>query len=355
MVRVKELSIEHHRETLGIGESSPRLSWKVDRATQGWIQQSYELEIEQSDVGKQSYSVKSSESILVPWPAKPLKSSESAAIRVRVTGLDNEVTDWSSPLIVEAGLLSPSDWTCSVVHSPPSEDKIKPMRPVYFKREFITGKIISNARLYITSHGIYEAELNGIPIGDHVFSPGWTSYEHELPYQTFDVTNHLKEGENALGVYVGEGWYCGRLGWTGARHFWGDKFGVIAQLVVTCTDGTVQKIVSDEQWMYCEEGPITRAEIYNGEDFDSRLADKTWSMAGSSTRPWRPVLTSSVNAAILRAPDGPPIRRIEEVKPVRILKSPSGKTIVDFGQNLVGWLKIKVNGPAGHELKFVHT
>lgn len=355
MATISHLWVEHHRDALGIGEATPRLSWKVKTSSHGWTQSEYEIEIAKANSEPEIYHVKSDQSILAKWPSKPLASRENVTVRVRVTGSDSVKSEWSSPLAVEAGLLEASDWKCSLVEGPAAEDKTSPITPTLFKTDFTIGKIVAQARLHMTAHGIYDTELNGIPVGDHVLAPGWTSYAHELPYQTFDVTNHLQKGDNALGVYVGEGWWAGRLGWSSERHHWGDKLGVIALLHITYTDGSEETISSDKSWKYCTDGPVTRSEIYNGEDFDARQIEKSWSSPGKSSLAWKDVSVSDFDASILRSPDGPPIRRIEEIKPIDILTSPSGKTILDLGQNLVGWLKVKVNGPAGHVIKLVHT
>jgi alpha-L-rhamnosidase len=155
-------------------------------------------------------------------------------------------TPWSERVNVEAGLLSPEDWTCQLVHCAKREDLNAPHTPVMFRREFQVQSDVKQARLYISAHGLYEAEINGQRVGDHVLAPGWTSYQYELPYQTYDVTSLLKPGNNVIGAYVGEGWYVGRFGFNGGvRNIWGDTIGLIAQLEITYSDGQSDTIATD--------------------------------------------------------------------------------------------------------------
>jgi alpha-L-rhamnosidase len=208
-------------------------------------------------------------------------------------------------------------------------------------------KPISKSRLYITAHGIYEAEINGNRIGDHVLAPGWTPYNHELSYQTFDITNILKEGNNAICVHAAEGWFLGRLGFHGGRtNIWGDKLGVIAQLSMTYEDGTAEVLGSDSTWKASKDAsPIISASIYDGETYNLSKKQQDWSSPGFDDKDWDKVTASQHNTKLLRAPDGPPIRRIQEMPVVKIQTNPTGKTILDFGQNLVGRVRFKVPNP----------
>lgn len=198
MVEIQSLTFEHHRETLGVGESQPRLSWSFKGDAKDWTQSSSEIEISRSanDSGKpQVFNVKSSQSVLVPWPSTPLKSRESAAVRVRATaGLKSESMSWSEAVTVETGLLSREDWTATLIAAEKVKAPSGALRPILFRRTFEIRERIRSARLYITSQGIYEPFINGERVGDHVLAPGWTSYKHHLNYQTFDVTKSLNSG-----------------------------------------------------------------------------------------------------------------------------------------------------------------
>ena len=181
-----------------------------------WRQAAYELEIEPEDgEAWSSGRVDSAESVLVPWGAPELASRERRTVRVRVWGEGAaEPSAWSEDVVVEAGLLEPADWSAELVQPLLPEPEARGAGAL-LRREFVLDKPVVRARLYATAQGVYEAELNGAVVGDHVLAPGWTSYEHRLRYQTYDVTDLLSEGPNAIGVTLADGWYRGYLGFAG--------------------------------------------------------------------------------------------------------------------------------------------
>jgi alpha-L-rhamnosidase len=191
-------------------------------------------------------------------------------------------------------------------------------------------------------------EINGHVVGDQLLTPGWQSYHHRLYYQTYDVTTLLNPGENVIGVYIGEGWYAGRLGRPGVSNIWGDRLGFLGQLEV---DGKLI-LQTDSTWDYLEAGPVLSSEIYNGEEFDSRLNDPLWSTlgegdgSGNTREVFPPAEQLPFPPAELIAPEVPPVRRIMELKAQQIITTPSGKKVLDFGQNLVGWLRVNIDIPS---------
>jgi alpha-L-rhamnosidase len=223
------------------------------------------------------------------------------------------------------------------------------------RREFEVRPGVAQARLYVTALGLYEAHLNGAVVGDQVLAPGWSSYNKRLRYQTFDVTNLLHEGPNALGAILGDGWYRGRMGFGGGRkNIYGDKIALLAQLEIKFTDGTTESIVTDETWKAAKSA-ILASGIYDGETYDARLEKTGWSEPGYNDRDWSGVRLIEWDLSKLVGPPGPPVRRAELVKPVSISTSPSGKTLVDLGQNLVGWLRLTVQGEAGRTITLRHA
>jgi len=354
-----DVRIEHLRDTLGIGTDRPRLSWTVTTESRDWLQTGYEIEAYDSD-GKlrdQTGKVESDQSVLMAWPFAPLTSREQLSVRVRVWGTDGNVSEWSEPVALEVGLLSPSDWSARFISSTWDEDTSKSNPSPYLRREFKLRSGIKSARLYITSLGLYEAQLNGQVVGDHVFSPGWTVYDERLRYQTFDVTGMLQEGKNAIGAVLGDGWFRGRIGFAGGqRNIYGEQLALLAQLEVQYADGSSERIVTDDSQAWrAATGPILMNSIYDGETYDARLEHSGWTLPGFDDSSWSGVRGVDWDLNALEAPLGPPVRRIERVAPVSITKSPSGKTIVDFGQNFAGWLSIKVKGPAGHTVTLRHA
>ncbi|KAI1505911.1 extracellular glycosyl hydrolase family 78 protein [Biscogniauxia marginata] len=360
-VTISQVSFEHHRTALGIGEATPRISWRFGGNAPNWTQRGYSLEVSRGGQNVvELFHIDSSDSVLVPWPTVALTSAESATVRVKAYGQDSQSdTPWSEFASVETGLLSQEDWSgASMIAADKETEQDAPHQPVLFRKEFSVADSISSARLYITAYGLYEAHINGDRVGDVVLSPGWQSYNYRHVYDTYDVTSLLQKGGNAIGIQVGEGWYAGRLGYNGgARNIYGDTLGALALLVLTREDGTKHIVRTDLSWE-SGTGAIITSELYNGERYDSTLEQPGWTSPGfvaPSTATWIGVKELEAPLGRLVAPDGPPIRRTEEVQLKQILTSPSGAPILDFGQNLVGWLRLKVSSAEKTTIKLVHT
>lgn len=339
---------EHHTDespVLGVGVAAPRLSWTVPDADSGYRQTAYEVEITRGGAVK-VYKVDSSEQILVPWPAEPLRSRESASVRVRVAQED-DWSEWSAAGVVEAGLLEPSDWVATFV-SPVGVGATDMPAPIVASSLTISGGI-RTARLYLTAHGVYVATLNGSRVGNDVLAPGWTSYPHRLRYQTYDVTDLLRPGDNALEVLLGDGWYRGHLGFKGERGLYGDRLALLAQLEVTTTDGRRHVLATDGSWT-ARESEILANDLYDGQRTDLRRRHRDWQPARAAVEPIQADLTRLV------APEGPPVRVTETLPAQRVWESPSGRTLVDFVQNVVGWVRLRVEGLApGDEVTIRHA
>ncbi|ONK09635.1 Bacterial alpha-L-rhamnosidase [Streptomyces sp. MP131-18] len=361
-LRVGTPVAEHHREPFGIGEPRPRLSWTVHAGRPGWRQAAHEIELRApEDPGGTAWRtgrLPGPDSVLVPWPAgaPALASRERREVRVRVWGEDGAASDWSPSLTVEAGLLTPGDFTAAMVAPAVPVAEREPERPVLLRGEFALPAAPSRARLYATAHGVHELELNGVRVGDQVLAPGWTSYHHRLRYATYDVTGLLRAGPNALGAWLADGWYRGRIGFQGGVHaYYGGELALLAQLEVVCADGTEVRFGTGERGWRCTYGPLLAAGLYDGESHDARLTPSGFSLPGFDASGWHPVLAVARDAATLVAPTGPPVRRTEERSPARVLVSPAGRTILDFGQNLVGRLRIRPDGPAGTTVTLRHA
>ncbi|CEI67932.1 hypothetical protein FVEN_g7793 [Fusarium venenatum] len=358
---ISRVSFEHHRTALGIAETEPRISWRFDGPVSNWEQSSYDIEVTRSvNNESKSFSSNSSDSLYLPWPDAPLDEAEHAFVRVRAHGFaasDQPSTPWSDWVSVETGLFKKSWEHVKPIASTMKVNVNEPKRPVYFRKDFAVPDSFESARLYITALGIYEAEINGKRVGDHVLAPGWQSYHHRHVYDTYDVTNLITPGANAIGALVGEGWYAGRLGFDGGqRNIYGNSTGLLAQLHIKSKNGTVSKIYTDTTWK-SGFGPVVNGEIYDGELYDGTLEAeiKGWSEPEYNDASWYEThLLPAVDGALV-PPDQPPTRRIEGVKPKEFFKSPSGKQLVDFGQNLVGWLRLKVDGPANTTITLKHA
>ncbi|MGP2440404.1 family 78 glycoside hydrolase catalytic domain [Streptomyces sp. JW3] len=339
---------EHHTEStpvLGVGTRTPRLSWTVREADEGYEQTAYEVEVVR-DGSTETYRVDSGEQILRPWPAPPLASRESAVVRVRVAHKE-EWSSWSEAAVIEAGLFDRSDWSAAFV-SPVGLGGLHAPAPVLSGSLHVPGEVVK-ARLYATAHGLYEATLNGHRVGDHVLSPGWTSYEHRLRYQSHDVTDLVREGRNDLDVLLGNGWYRGRLGFYGGRALYGDRLALLAQLEVTTADGTVHVLGTDGSWT-SRESEVLVDDLYDGQRTDLRRRGGDWRPAVGG------VEEVEADFGRLVAPEGPPVRVTSLLAAQRVWTSPSGRVLVDFGQVAVGWVRLRVRGLApGAEVTVRHA
>ncbi|KAI9172731.1 hypothetical protein HJFPF1_02244 [Paramyrothecium foliicola] len=354
MVTIDRVQFEHRQNAIGINETEPRISWRFcdNEGVAGWLQAAYQIEVTKAGSSEtQSYLVKSSSSNLVAWPSQPLKSGEGASVRVRAFRcsnstsrnefLDADATPWSEPVDVEAGLTQKTDWDgSSMIMSAAVIDKSLPKQPQLFRRIFsVKGGAIRKARLYITAHGIYEAHINGARVGD----------------ETIDVTSLIQQGQNAIAVQVAEGWFSGRLGFGGGiRNIWGDEIGFAAKLVIEANDSTRIIINTDTNWK-SNTGSLITAEIYDGEVCDLSLEPKNWRTTACDDTAWTPVVAKALPSAALVAPDGPPVRVVDTLAAASSFLTPSGKLVVDFAQNIVGWVRIRLEGPKGHIVKLVYT
>ncbi|TXT04811.1 hypothetical protein VHUM_04079 [Vanrija humicola] len=320
-ISITRLTAEHYEPGAAVGHASPRLSWRFGGGAVNWTQAGYDLRVTRPS-GTKTFSVESPDSILVPWPDVPLESREKTVVEVRAHGTDRSVTAWAE-LKVEAALLNAGDWTAKAISSEPQPLDV-PKRPFLVRKRFSLASI-GAARLYITALGVYEATINGKRVSDHVLAPGWQSYTYRHAYQTLDVTDLLKKGDNEVSAWVGEGWWAGRLGFGGGtRNIWGSSPALIAQLEV---DGRAV-VQTDGSWEWAT-GPLPLSEIYDGESVDTAEPLSAWKAVTVMDRPSVPLVS----------PQAPPVRRTHELKAVEIITTPSGKTIIDFGQNLVGWVR----------------
>ncbi|WP_211116400.1 alpha-L-rhamnosidase [Glycomyces buryatensis] len=347
-------TFEHHRDAFGIGESEPRLSWIVTGAPEWWRQAGAELEVE-FDGERQVKAVHGTESVLVAWPFEPLGSRRRASVRVRVQGTGGETSEWSPAATLETGLLEPSNWQAVAVGPAWDEDPEAMRRPALLRSEFRLASPVRSARLYASAHGLYRAEINGVRVGDDDLSPGWTSYANRIRYYTYDVTGLLREGSNAIGAQLADGWFRGRLGFGGGHvNLYGEHTSLVAQLEVTHMDGTVTVVATADDWL-AAPSPIVTSGLLEGERYDARDEIPGWTELGVDPADWSPVALRDFAFDRLTAPNGPPVRCTQEVEPVGVRRTEDGRFIVDFGQNLVGRVRIEPTGEAGEEIRLRHA
>lgn len=353
-VTVSHLTVENLTNPIGLDETHPRFAWQLNDKARNAGQRAYEIRVmEGKDIMWKTGKVNSDQSVFVPYEGKVLQSGSRYTWQVRVWDQEGKNSAWSQPAFFQMGMLDPGRWKAQWIESSMIEDTIR--RPAqYFRKEFNASKKIKSATAYLTAHGMYEAQINGQRVGKDYLTPGWTSYNKRLQYQLYDVTSLLKTGANAIGMIVGNGWYRGYLAWENNFNIYGKKLGVFCQVHIEYTDGSEEEVVSDASWKSAI-GPIKSVEIYHGETYDARDEFPGWSAAGFNDGRWAGVDVKEYPKAILVATVNEPVQKHETFSPVRIFKTPKGEQVIDFGQNLVGWVMVKASGNAGTRFSIKHA
>ncbi len=357
-VTVTGLLSENRVNPLGLDVVQPRLTWQLSSTQRNVLQSAYEVVVGLSaaakgnDVVWSSGKVTSGQSVHVPYGGAALQSGKKYFWKVRVWDQNGKASPWSETANWEMGLLQPADWKAKWIGQGFPEDSIMRPSPL-FRRSFHLAKKVKSARAYITAHGLYEAFINGKRVGDAYLAPGWTSYNKRLQYQVYDVTSLLQSAANAIGVQLGSGWYRSHLAWEDNKNIYGKTSGLLLQLAITYTDGSKELVVTDENWK-SSTGAIRYSEIYNGEIQDARQGNDTWTTTTFNDASWSGVQVQQPGTEPLIATYNEPIRKKEKFIPVKIFTTPKGEKVVDFGQNLVGLVEVKVNGKAGDSVKLTH-
>jgi len=349
---VTKLTCEYLTNPLGIDVASPRLSWQTSSTENNLLQSAYEIRVASDPKLLQKpdlwscNKVESAQSVNISYQGKALQSGQKAYWQVRVWTSDGKRTDWSAPASFETGLMQASDWKASwiTLSNEHSNKKSKPAQ--YFRKEFNIAKTIKNARIYITSLGLYQLYINGQKVSTDLFTPGWTSYNKRLQYQVYDVTALLQQS-NAVAAVVSDGWYRGHIGFGHQHNFYGKQLALLAQMRIDYTDGSSETIVTDESWKVTNNGPITSSDIYNGERYDANKELTNWNKAGYNASAWdnAGILNHTYNTLV--ATRSVPVRATTEIKTIKKLTTPKGEIVYDFGQNMVGWVRAKLKGNKG--------
>lgn len=323
-------------DPLGFHDDTPVFSWKLPAGVKR--QTAYRIEIKSGTMQWTQWDsgwIESPQSTFVPYGGRAFVSRQRGEWRVRFRDENGKDSGWSKYARFEMGLLSGEDWKAQWIR--PQQElpdaKVSPEPVAWLRRQFSVPSRISYARLYVTARGVFRLYLNDKLVGLDHFANGWTEYTKRLDTLTYDVTDQLKRGENTLSAMLGTGWYAGRIGWRGAKAFYGKQPELLLQLEIAYKDGSSATIVSDGGWEGTYTGPVVSSSIYDGEVYDARREVGGWSPVLTNSDPGKARLTPKPFAPV-RATQIVAVRNITEPEP--------GKFVFDLGQNIVGWAQIKV-------------
>jgi alpha-L-rhamnosidase len=350
MLKVTHLTCESLSNLLGVDTPRPRFCWQLQSDRRGVLQAAYRIQVSQSgsfgDILWDSQKVASDQSLYVEYAGPAPASRTRYYYRVKAWDNYGNESAWSETAWWEMGILSAAEWKAKwITH--PFQEKRKEFKPAYyFRKVFSVTKEVKQVRVYASALGVYEFHLNGQRLGEELFTPGLTEYGHHIQYQVYEAD--LKPGANCIGVTLGEGWYRGRFQIKG-RNTWGKTGAIFLQMHVEYQDGSEELIVTDPTWKV-STGPILRSDIYDGEDYDARL-ETDWLRPDFDGCTWASArIYRGYPVSRLVAPLGEKVRRIQAVPAQKIFQTPAGDTLVDFGQNLVGWVKLTVSSEAGRQV-----
>lgn len=359
VVQIVDAQIEGQSNPQALHTATPRFSWKIASSEQGVLQQSWRILVASSEKNLKkgiadiwdSGEVESGISVLVPYGGEPLGSEVSGWWKVVV--VTNKGVAESEPANFSTTLLKPGEITARWIGRDFAGDGLQqpntclPARHV--RKEFSVDKKISRAKLYISGLGLYEAYVNGEEVGsDEYFKPTISDYDKRVYFNTYDVTKILRKGENCIGVELGTGRYTtpqlklrnGRYRSTFTHY--GTPC-LIAQLEVVYADGTREVIGTDDSWSITDQGAIRNTNIFDGEIYDSRKELDGWSCAGYDDSSWMQAQLIKGPSGVLQPQPNPTIREMERARPVAMIEK-DGRYILDMGQNMVGWMKIALDG-----------
>lgn len=367
---ISRLRCEYLANPLGIDETKPRLSWNMESNRRGAFQSARRIRVASSArllaAGKadlwDSGRIEDDRSTNIMYEGLPLTSRQNCCWQVQIWD-DQGTLVISDPAFWTMGLLQESDWRADWIAADPdylnrAEHAIKPTltepgTPPWFRKVFTAGTAIKKATLYTSARGLLELYLNGQRIGNDVFVPEWTDYNKRIHYRTYDVTEMIQAGKNVLGAILGDGWYSGYVGWQETRGRYGLENSLLIQLEMSLEDETTQIITSDDSWK-CAAGPILSSDFMMGEIYDARCQLSGWDQPEYDDKKWSRVRTVTAPGVPLVALCSEPVQIIEAIKPVSVHESGAGRWIYDLGQNITGWVQLKIRGPAGTRITLRH-
>ncbi|WP_233095871.1 alpha-L-rhamnosidase [Alicyclobacillus sp. SO9] len=358
LLRVEQLRCEYRVNPIGLDVESPRISWQLETTETDVLQAAYQLQVSVvegfCEVLWDTKQINTDQSIHVTYEGPPLLPQTRYYFRVRVWDTKGNSSAWSERSYWETGLLDSSRWQAKWITADSQLDTMGLQVSPFLRKSFHIKAPPVRARAYVTSLGLYELHVNGQRIGDWLFTPGWTAYETRLQYQTYDVTTVIREGHNALGVILGHGWYTGQIGWKNERNLYGDQRCLLLELHLDYEDGSREVVCSDESWVW-KLGPIRFSELYHGELYDANLQLPWWDTAQYVPLDWSQVAVTDHGTTMLVGQENLPTRAIQEIEPVAVIVTPNGETVLDMGQNLVGWVRFEAEADPGTTITLTHA
>ncbi|HJB84377.1 MAG TPA: family 78 glycoside hydrolase catalytic domain, partial [Candidatus Alistipes merdigallinarum] len=354
--RITENTVELLKNPVGVAAEQPRFSWKIDSETPDLMQTAYRIKVaaDADDLDQEANLIwdsgitNSDQSVFVPYAGPKLESRKDYWWKVLVTTNKGDSV-WSAPAHWSMALLDSADWKAQWIgidSALNATDAIKSektrLAARYLRKEFPVDGAIASARLYISGLGLYECYLNGTQVGKgQLFAPTVSDYTKCVYYNTFDVTDHLKKGENTIGVILGNGrFFSMRYG--NNRDFGYPK--LLAQLEITYKDGKQEIVTSDDSWKLTTNGPIIANNEFDGEEYDARLEMKEWNKNGFDDKEWMQAKIVNAPQGVLTAQSNPNIKTMETITPIAINQLNDSTLILDMGQNMVGWLAVSLKG-----------
>lgn len=371
---VYDLRCEYLSNPVGVESTSPRLSWKMSSKRSGSAQSAYRImaatskELLQKDLPDlwDTQMSRSDQSNQIPYAGKPLQSGMTVYWKVQLRNGQHYTSVWSPIASWEMGLLKADDWKAKWIGAPESINPKRMKLPApLFRKEFTLSGKITRARAYVSGLGYYELYLNGKKIGDHVLSPNQTNYDKRrlekwnepkignmtttVLYETFDITEDLKSGKNAIGIILGNGWYI-QADRPDDTMLWYNTPRLLAQVVLEYEDGSKEQMCSDESWK-CALSPIIYNGIHTGEIYDARLEQKGWNEPGFNDAKWQKAEPVVPPTGILKSQQSPPDRVNRTIRPISVIERTKGVYRYDLGEMISGWARLKVSGPKGTSLQ----
>ncbi|PGU02514.1 alfa-L-rhamnosidase [Bacillus cereus] len=346
MLTIKKLLCDNKNNPIGIDSKVVKISWQLESNNKNVKQRAYHLQVatdkDFETIVFNSQKVETDQSLHIPIDLFPYRAETRYFYRVKVWDNYEEETPWSNVAFWETGLQGYDNWRGNWIAAKKERTQV-----MSFNKSFSIKKVVKKARLYITSLGLYEASINRERVGDCYFTPGWTSYDKRVLYQTYDITHLLKIGQNDISTLVGNGWYKGPITMHHVRNYYGERRAIIAQLHITYEDGTEEEIVTDETWKVTPSS-ILYSEIYEGEVYDARLEE--------SGQEVEHVEVIEHSKQIIVAQENESIRKMKMIKPISISKLPDHEWLIDMGQNMVGWVRFTVHHVySGQKIELNHA